>query len=230
MPLIRLQNNTPETYQNQSRDFQLLCRLYDCIVNGVKFDIDSMVHLINTDDCNTKLLQLLQTKLGFFSDKDITDDDLRYVLKAFPVIIKNKGSFLAIKQAVWVYLKIQHIDTDVTITITDKDDILPCLVQIGIKSSFRDTTILDELLKYILPTGFGFTYVFYTNLGGTQRLLNTNKTVTLYASDTINSSIRHSSYNDDTENRILGAVDTTEVISSDSNGNSDTVTIVTKED
>ena len=230
MPIIRLQDNTPEVYTNQSRDFQLMCRLYDCIVNGVKFDIDSMLYIINTENCISKVLQLLQTKLGFFTNKDITDEDLRYILQAFPVMIKNKGSLLAIKQAVRVYLKTQHIDTEVLISIKNKNADKSYVVQIGIKSSFRDTTVLDEMLRYILPTGYEFTYVFYTDINEVTNLVDLNKTVTLYASDTINSSVRHEDFVNDTKNRLLGAVDTTEVISSDSNGNADTVVIVTQEE
>ena len=132
MPLFKVQNNVPEVYVNQSRDFQLLCRAYDSIVNGVKFDIDSMLSVINTDECNSRLLPLLQTKLGFISDVPATNDALRYVLKAFPHIVKNKGSLKAIQQAVIVFLKINHIRTPAEIHVTHKDDNEPFVVKIGI--------------------------------------------------------------------------------------------------
>ena len=61
MSLFRIQDKTPEVYTSTSRDFQLIGRLYDCIINGVKFDIDSILDIINTDFIDSKLLKLLQT-------------------------------------------------------------------------------------------------------------------------------------------------------------------------
>lgn len=52
MSVRRLQNNVPEVYVKESRDFQLLCRLYDCILNGVKFDIDSMLNITDSKSCS----------------------------------------------------------------------------------------------------------------------------------------------------------------------------------
>lgn len=226
MALIRLQNNVPEPYIRQSRDFQLLSRAYDCIINGVKFDIDTIDTLTNTAQCSTRVLQLLQTKLGFFSNENITDDELRYVLQAFPTIMKNKGSLLAIKQAVRVYLKLMKLDIDVNITVTGKNDIEPYTVKIGLRTGFTDTTVLDEILKYILPTGYEFTYVFYTSIsnkdeeGNVRDPMKLKSSVTaIYVSDERNSEVRGSSYTDATQERLLGAVDTVEVISSDSEGN-----------
>ena len=42
--MLRLENNTPSIYCQKSRDFQLFCRLYDVVNNGVKFDIDSIIN------------------------------------------------------------------------------------------------------------------------------------------------------------------------------------------
>ena len=222
MALIRLQDNVPEPYVNQSRDFQLMVRAYDCILNGVKFDIDSMRHITNTDECNSKILQLLQTKVGFFSDKNITDDELRYVLRAFPTIIKNKGSLKGIKQAVWTFLKLNHIKTSFSIIVYGKDSATPYTIQIGIEAGFRDTTILDEILRYILPTGYTFSYVFYTSINNSNEapMVDTNKATIIYVSDSYNSALRGETnvggeVYSDAENRLVGAVDTMRVASSD---------------
>ena len=60
-PLFRLQNNVPSVYVNSSRDFQLLCRLYDAAFNNVMFDADSISDITNTDRCSARVLPLLQT-------------------------------------------------------------------------------------------------------------------------------------------------------------------------
>lgn len=222
--MIRLQDNVPEPYVDQSRDFQLMLRLYDCVINGVKFDIDTIESTTDTSVASSIILPLLQTKLGFFSEKHITDEELRYVLEAFPIIMKNKGSLLAIKQAVWVYLKLKHMKTTVTVEITSKNDAdEPCAVKIWLRTSFTDITPLQEMLKYVIPTGYTLQFYFYNDITNRDEYGNVkdpmhlhNKAKVIYITDSINSAMRDSGYEDDTENRIIGAVDTTEIIDKNS--------------
>ena len=223
MKLIRTQDNVPSCYLSESRDFQLLCRLYDCIINGVKFDNDSIINVIDTDRCSDRVLQLLQSKLGFFTNEDLTDDDIRKVLRAFPVIIRNKGSKKAIEQALYVYLKINGINTDIDIKIINKDAISPYTIQIGIRSSLKDTRVLDEIFKYILPSGYVFSYIFYTSIKETDDVFDNILSKVVYTDDTRSSRLRNGSekYSDSTVNAILGAIDTTEVIGSDNTEDSD---------
>ena len=151
MSFIKIENNVPETYCNRSRDFQLLCRLFTCIINDTKFSIDTMLELVNSHLCRSDMLQLLQTKLGFFSDKYITDEQLRLVLEAFPVIVKNKGSLKSIKQAVNVFLKCNKINTSVQVVYTTKPTTIQGItvdehsLVIGIESYLQDITILKEI-------------------------------------------------------------------------------------
>ena len=164
MQVFRIQENTPEVYTNTSRDFQLIGRLYDCVINGVKFDTDSILRIIDTESIDSKLLKLLQTKIGFFTSADITDDDLRYVLESFPIIVKNKGSLKGINQAVAVFLKLKHIKSDVKVDIFNKYGTHPYTVQINLNMPYTDTILLDEILKYVLPTGYVVAYSFYNDI------------------------------------------------------------------
>ena len=230
MSIFRLQNNVPEVYINESRDFQLLCRLYDCIVNGIKFDIDSIDNLTNTKKCGSSLIKLLQTKLGFFTNAQITDDYMRIILMAFPEIIKNKGSKLAIKQAVRVYFRIIGMNTETTIQIFGKnapENESPFSVKIGIKSSAIDTTILSEILKYVIPTGYTFYYVFYSNIDVEDSNItidNSNTRVywdVKYLGEEANgfgSLVRGSgdNINENYNKNVIGAVDTSFVVNEDS--------------
>ena len=165
MPM-RLQDNVPEIYVNESRDFQLLCRLYDCIINGVKFDIDSIRYITDTKNCNSRLLDLLKTKIGFYNDKYIFSDDMRIILEAFPYIIKYKGSKRGIIQTICLFLKVNRIKTETQLKIDNTN----YFIEIGINANIQNTTILDEILKYIIPTGYKYRYYFYegTNLGSTK--------------------------------------------------------------
>ena len=109
MPLFNVQDNLPSIYPNESRDFQLLCKLYDCINNGVMGDIKSMTSVTFTKECRDDVLRLLSTKLGFFPDIDISDESLRYILMAFPEIMKYKGSKAGIEGVLNVFTKINHL-------------------------------------------------------------------------------------------------------------------------
>lgn len=228
MPLIRVQDSVPECYENQSRDFQLIGRLYDCVINGVKFDIDSMLNLTNTLKCNQRVLQLLQTKLGFFSDALLTDDELRYTLSAFPFIVKNKGSLKGIKQAVYVFLKANHLISSAMISIMQKDGVNPYSIVIGINSPIMNTTLLDEIFKYILPTGYTVSYMFYTNISADDLFKMSVEANAIFVSNTINSRVRAGTSDsidgetltfDNISDHLIGAVDTTEIISTDSVNN-----------
>lgn len=274
MSVLRLQNNVPEAYINKSRDFQMLCRTYDCLLNSVKFDIDSIKEISDTTLCNSSLLELLQTKLGFFTSKDINDVDLRYVLKAFPWLIKNKGSLYALECALHLFLKMNHINTPVFITVNNiqyewvEDDVRAAygididelisrvsadnpetagvkptryghaynqikswsskmkksdsyVIEIGINSAFKDTTVLDEILKYILPSGYKISYLFYSSSSSSSiDLIDVyDNSYLIYVNDNLGSIVRGTDItflNSLAQNKLLGAVDTTEVISANS--------------
>lgn len=163
MSFIRLQENVPEVYINASRDFQLLCRLYDCMINSVKFSIDGVLRVIDTRLCSNSLLSLLQTKLGFFTEKDFSYDEIRYVLRAFPDIIKYKGSKRGILQAVYVFCKLKHIQTIPNIEIINKQNDKPIYqINIILYATPQDTTLLGEIFRYILPTGYTVRYSWRT--------------------------------------------------------------------
>ena len=222
--MIRLQDKTPEVYCSESRDFQLFCRFYDCVVNGIKFDIDTIPDILDAMTCRTSMLQLLQTKLGFFTNKKLTDDALRYVLTAFPIMVKNKGSLKSIQQAVNVFFKVYGIRSEVKVWLVSE----PTKIQdvwvndhtlvIGINSTVKDISLLEEIFRYILPTGFDYHFYFYNEASETDPYLQEDNATLLFSSDNINSQVRlfDGEYNEDIVNRLLGAIDTINIASSDS--------------
>ena len=157
MNLFRLQNNVPPTYVEQSRDFQLFCRLYDTIFNGVRFDIESIPNIIDPMKISDNLLSLYATKVGFYTNNDIDNNVLRYILSAFPIAIRNKGTKLGIEQAVAAILKAENSTDRVEINIwryndSDFDYSIDILTPIEIYNK----TALKEFLKYIIPAGFKY--------------------------------------------------------------------------
>lgn len=176
MAIFRLQENVPDVYPRKSRDFQLICNAFDCVNNGVKYDIDTILSVVDTKMCNENLLPLLQTKLGFFSKKEFTATQLRSVLQSFKHVVKNKGSLLGIRDAIELYLKIANASNRADIKVINIDDSLEedkpyarlsssYVVNIGIESRVLDTTILTELLRYVLPAGYRLEYMFFSAVG-----------------------------------------------------------------
>ena len=221
MEVIRLQNEIPEVYTMQSRDFQLLCRLYDCAINSTKFDVDTIKKISSTHDIRTNMLPLLQTKLGFFSNAKTTDEALRLILEAFPSLIKSKGSLKSINEAINLYLKILNVRVPVIITKTDDETQLYNItlpdhtVVIGLSTSFKNTAeIFKDLLKYIMPAGFNYYIYFYSSVADLSNFINSDNVAIIYISDSINSLIRAKgdTFNTDVEDRLIRSVSMMEVM------------------
>ena len=197
MTLLRMQNRTPPIYCEDSRDFQLFCRLYDTIINGLLFDIDTITDLINTRNIRSSFLQLLQTKLGFFTLYNFDENTLRYVLSGFPLMIKNKGSVKSIEYAVNTFLKINNIISPVTVTYQKTPLLLnngytvpDHTIVVGISASLQEATILKEIFRYILPAGTGYYFYYYSTRSELTTVLEADNAIILYVSDNINSILR----------------------------------------
>ena len=228
MTLLRMQNRTPPIYCEESRDFQLFCRLYDTIVNGLLFDIDTITDLINTKDIRSSFLQLLQTKLGFFTPYSFNENTLRYVLSGFPHMVKYKGSLKSIEYAVNNFLKINNILSPVTVTYQKT----PLLLQngytvpdhtivVGISASLQEATILKEVFRYILPFGTGYYFYYYSTRSELTNILEADNAIILYVSDNINAVLRSDTTDDfmdsfknstNEKKRLIGGIDTINLI------------------
>jgi hypothetical protein len=157
--MFRLQDNVPQIYVEESRDFQLFCRLYDCINNGVKYDIDSMITLLDPMLCKDRVLDLLATKVGFFHNSYIESDILRYIISAFPYILKYKGSKRGVKEAVITILRAEGKFEIPQIDINNEN--YEIKIELN-KTNIKNKKALDEVLKYILPIGYTYSIGSYT--------------------------------------------------------------------
>lgn len=178
--LIRLQNNVPPYCIEQSRDFQLFCRLFDSTINGVRSDISSITNILDASKVKDRFLPLLATRVGFFTDKNIDAKVLRYILAAFPYIIKNKGTKLGIEQAVYTILKAENSSdppyVDINNTVAGDLD-ASYTIDIYTPIKLFNEIALKELLKYIIPSGYKYNIILYKahdNQGHTQLLSSDN--------------------------------------------------------
>ena len=201
--MFRLQNNVPSTYIEQSRDFQLFCRLYDCINNGVQFDISTITDILDPIKVNDRVVKLLATRVGFITDIDIDNTVLRYILSAYPYIIKNKGTRKGIEAAVNAILHAEHSIKAATVEVINKpaegsnQAEYSVNIYTPIILSSKTKKALNELLKYILPVGYIFDILPYDKLSGNEPLktdltLTTSNIIAVQGPLTTTSSVRGS--------------------------------------
>lgn len=149
--MIKLQNLTPEVYYKESRDFQLLGRLFDLVLNAVKTDTDLLYNLPLSTNSDEKLLELLALTLGFKPKHQYNARNLKAVCSVFSEILRNKGSIKAIKIACEALFNSMDISQQLDYDFTKGKDNTE--LNLYIAKDFGDITLLNDLLSYILPAG-----------------------------------------------------------------------------
>lgn len=191
MSLLRLQDNVPEVYINNSRDFQLISRIYDCVNNGVKYDIDSIKYLSDTKNCNSSYLELLKYRQGFINSSEIDSDTLRYILQGFPYIIKNKGNVSGIQEVLNVFSKILHINLSISVEVKNFPDYLIRVIISGnpnLAPLLYRMRVIQDLIKYIVPAGYQVEFVFDIGTSVSSNI-NINERVTLTQANSVENSL-----------------------------------------
>lgn len=158
MAILRLQENIPDTYMVNSRDFQLISRIYDCVNNSVRFDIETLKYLSNTKFCRDSYLNILKYKLGFF--EDLNENELRLILDSFPIILKNKGNLTAIRQALNLGTRLFNINSAINIVKNSESELLIEFQASNISIDTNLISFLDAIFKYIIPTGIIYSFEF----------------------------------------------------------------------
>jgi len=65
--ILHIEKLVPDVYCEDSRDFQTISRVFNAMLNGVKYDAESTTKLLDTKLMREEFLPLLETKLGFES-------------------------------------------------------------------------------------------------------------------------------------------------------------------
>lgn len=174
MGMIRFQDKVNDYYIEKSRDFQVLCRLYDFTLNATKYNIDSMNAITDTRRAKDTILPLIGDKFGIYDRESYSN---RFLLEALPIALKYKGSLKAVNILINAFLDSQEIFDYVTAFVSkDEDsaveiseilnrDVKPYTIVIFI-SDYPDMTslhILDEYLQMVIPSGMIVEYMFGLN-------------------------------------------------------------------
>ena len=191
--MIKTENLTPEIYYQMSRDFQLLGRLYDVVLNSTKTDVDLLYNLPIGLNSNLDNLDLLAMTLGFVPKHKYNAKHLKAVCGVLPLIMRNKGSLQSIiilvntilhaegiKETVECFEK-THLDKDNNKTVKDHS------VVIAVPDKLQDLSLIYDLLDYLLPAGISYelVLVFTVKITGKTKL-GYKDTVKIHSSCLVN--------------------------------------------
>ena len=152
--LFKLEENVPDVYVEMSRDFQLLCRVYNILVNSNIITQSKIRQQLNIEQIDDKLLKLLAGRLGFNSDNYIPTEVMRSILLQFPFMIKNKGTKVGIEQAIKSVIKqTSKVNSVYVSDITIATGEIKVIVESD-DASAVDMSYLSNVLKYVVPVGY----------------------------------------------------------------------------
>ena len=146
--MIRLQDLVPAIYYNKSRDFQFIGRLYDIVLNHIKTNTDLLYDLPNGKNKDKRLLNLLALTLGFQTKHNYNSKQLEAICSVLPLIMKNKGSLMAIVIATNALLHAEGLTQALDYKVIPNKSII-----LYLPAELSDLTLLTDLMDYILPAG-----------------------------------------------------------------------------
>jgi hypothetical protein len=195
---------------SESRDFQLFTRVLDFVQNSLKYDIDSILDILSSDTISEEYVDYLKSKVGFFTNKYYDDETLRKILSAMPYIIRYKGSETGISMCINTFLNIMGYRRKHTISIYTGHDEYNYTIRVGIEGSAINTDILNDMLSYVIPTGYMVEFYFYvsTESPNNEHTINSAPQVLNPSDYLIISGVRgpEDPFKDDTEKDTYGTV------------------------
>jgi hypothetical protein len=174
--MIKLQNLTPAVYYDQSRDFQLLGRLYDLVLNYVKTNTANLYNLPVGKNMDEQLLNLLALTLGIKPARRHNSKQLRAICSVLPTILKHKGSIQALVLATNALLAADGVIQPLDYTMHPKKGITLYVAQ-----ELADLNLFTDLLDYLLPAGLSCNIVKESQLiKEVETIIEFTDTVTIY--------------------------------------------------
>lgn len=154
--MIDIIKQTPAEYSEQSRDYQVLARLYTALFNISKMYIDDMS--IWDSNIDNKLTNLRARTLNFETKHSWDLDDLEAVTSCFKYLMLNKGTGKALEYCMNILMKIEHLsgeEIDNAVTINNFN------VTIRVPENLLTLGIIEDLVEYLLPAGLTYNIVKY---------------------------------------------------------------------
>lgn len=163
--MIKTKNLIPNVYYDESRDFQVLGRLFDIVANYTKTNIDIMMAPLYKNLDNS-LVSLLMNLVGFNSKHHYNNDNSIAICKSLNYLIKQKGTINSINNAVKILLNCQGIKLNYSdIAYIEKNEAgqKTYNIIIYIPDQLSDIILLEDLMEYILPAGWTYRFITTDN-------------------------------------------------------------------
>lgn len=148
---------TPSMYSKESRDYQLIGRLYNAVFNYAKMSIDGMNNFPLSKDSDKRFLDLVAKTIGFESKHSYNTENLYALCSSFKKIVSHKGTKKAIEELLSVLLNSQNIDKLFKVDVYTNNNtgkFKPYSIVIYVPTELKDIIMLEDMMSYILPAGF----------------------------------------------------------------------------
>ena len=156
---------TPAEYSAQSRDYQVIARLYTALFNLSKMYIDN--NHFWTNDIDKKLSRLRSFTLNFRNKYDWDLDDLKVVSSCFKYLMFRKGTKTALRYCIYILMRIKNLEG----TITDNNiKIIGNLIEIQIPENLTNLGAIEDLIRYLIPAGFTYRVILYKEVNLNQEV------------------------------------------------------------
>lgn len=173
--MIKLQRLTPYVYNNESRDFQFLAKLFDVVLNSAKTNAELINGIPLSENIDDDLLDLAALTLGLKSMHSYNTAQLKSICSTFSYILRNKGTTRGIKMACDALLQAEGLSQESKVYVEDY------VVYINVPAELSDISLLKDILSYILPAGISCNIIKATRVSeGAKTQLAFTGTVTSY--------------------------------------------------
>ena len=157
---LQLEHNVPDIYVEKSRDFQLLCRIINIIINAMAEKSANLISNLDVDDIDEELLYPLVRKLGFTTHKYFPSNTLKNIAENFPRLIRNKGTLGAVRDAVYTVISSNQTVKILNVYYNSFDKKLTIVSD----ASNKYLEYISELLEFIIPIGVSWDYIQNVNI------------------------------------------------------------------
>lgn len=147
---------TPLKYSTQSRDYQVIARLYTALFNLSKMYIDN--NHFWTNDIDKKLSRLRSFTLNFRNKYEWDLDELKVVSSCFKYLMFRKGTKTALIYCIYILMRLKNLEGVIT---EDNVEIEGNLITIKIPENLTSLGAIEDLIRYLIPAGYTYRVIKY---------------------------------------------------------------------
>lgn len=156
--MIKTENLVPRVYYEHSRDFQLLGRLFEVLMNQPKLGADMLYDIRSQGFAGDRLIDLLASTVGFSVKEQFDVSQLEAACSVFALALRNKGSLRGIELAGQVLVHAAGNQDEFSCVVSDDGTSIDMFIPEGI----TDIRLLKALLEYLMPVGMQYTLLRQT--------------------------------------------------------------------